>query len=112
VSAPGVLANDSDLDGLTLTAVSITGPVHGTLTLNLDGSFTYVPAPQDNGPDAFTYEADNGVSRSATATVNITVLPMTDAPIAVDDVYATDEDTALSVAAPGVLANDSDMDGD
>ena len=37
---------------------------------------------------------------------------MNDAPVAADDSYSTDEDTALVVAAPGVLANDSDLDGD
>src|SRR5207245_3875946 len=43
VSAPGVLANDTDVDGDTLSAVLVTGPAHGTLTLNADGSLVYMP---------------------------------------------------------------------
>src|SRR5439155_1283209 len=41
VPPPGVLANDTDADGDALTAVLVTGPMHGTLTLNANGSFTY-----------------------------------------------------------------------
>src|SRR4030095_689829 len=55
VTAPGVLANDSDVYGDSLTAIQISGPAHGTLTLNSDGSFTYTPALNYNGPDSFTY---------------------------------------------------------
>ena len=44
MAAPGVLANDTDPDGDPLTAVLVTGPSHGTLTLNANGSFTYTPA--------------------------------------------------------------------
>lgn len=54
VPAPGVLANDTDSDGDPLTAVLVTGPLHGTLTLNADGSFTYTPSANFNGLDAFT----------------------------------------------------------
>ena len=46
------------------------------------------------------------------ATVTITVTAVNDAPVAADDAYTTAEDTALTVAAPGVLGNDSDPDGD
>ena len=46
------------------------------------------------------------------ATVTITVNAVNDAPVAVDDAYTTNEDTALIVAAPGVLGNDTDVDGD
>src|SRR5258705_470664 len=109
IAAPGVLANDSDLDGDTLTATVVSGPSHGSLSLNSDGSFTYTPAANYNGPDSFTYRASDGTA-SATATANITVRPVNDLPVSADDAYATDEDTALTIAAPGVLANDSDLD--
>ena len=60
MTAPGVLANDTDVDGATLTAVLVTGPAHGTLALNADGSFTYTPAANFNGADSFTYRANDG----------------------------------------------------
>lgn len=112
VAAPGVLENDSDADEQTLTAVLVGGPSNGTLTLNADGSFTYTPASNFSGTDSFTYQADDGLDRSNTATVTITVNPVDDAPVAVDDAYEVAEDDTLSVAAPGVLANDEDADGD
>jgi VCBS repeat-containing protein len=111
VPAPGVLANDTDADGGTLTAVLVSGTTHGTLTLNANGSFTYTPAANYNGPDSFTYKANDGTSDSNVATVTITVNGQAEAPVAVNDAYSTDEDTALNVAAPGVLANDTDADG-
>src|SRR5205823_6534989 len=113
VSAPGVLANDSDVDGDVLSAVLVSNPTHGTLTLNGDGSFTYMPALNYNGVDSFTYKASDGQAQSGVATVTITVTPINDAPVAAnDDSYTTPEDTQLTVGAPGVLANDSDVDGD
>src|SRR5205823_715162 len=113
VSAPGVLANDSDVDGDVLSAVLVSNPTHGTLTLNGDGSFTYMPALNYNGVDSFTYKASDGQAQSGVATVTITVTPVNDAPVAAnDDSYTTPEDTQLTVSAPGVLANDSDVDGD
>jgi VCBS repeat-containing protein len=113
VNAPGVLTNDSDPDGNQLTAVLGSGPDHGTLTLNANGSFTYRPAANFNGSDSFTYRASDGTLTSNLATVTITVDAVNDAPTAADDAYSTGEDTALTVAAAsGVLANDNDLDGD
>jgi VCBS repeat-containing protein len=112
IAAPGVLGNDTDPDSSTLTAAVVTGPGHGTLTLNANGSFTYTPAANFNGEDSFTYRASDGTLGSNPATVRLTVTAAGDAPTAADDTYATAEDTALSVAAPGVLANDRDPDGD
>src|SRR6266498_2508431 len=112
ISAPGVLANDTDIEGNALTALLVTAPSHGALTLNSNGSFTYTPAANYSGPDSFTYKARDASSNSAAATVNLTVRPVNDAPVAVNDSYATDEDPALNLAAPGVLANDTDVDGD
>src|SRR5439155_17138214 len=110
---PGVLANDSDVDGDILTAVLVSGPAHGTLTLNADGSLVYMPALNFNGTDSFTYKASDGQAQSGAATVTITVTPTNDAPVSAnDDSYTTPEDTQLTVIAPGVLANDSDVDLD
>src|SRR5439155_1656988 len=110
---PGVLANDSDVDGDALSAVLVSNPTHGTLTLNSDGSLVYMPALNFNGIDSFTYKASDGQAQSGVATVTITVTPVNDAPVAAnDDSYTTPEDTKLTVSAPGVVANDSDLDGD
>ncbi|MBX7448721.1 tandem-95 repeat protein [Mycolicibacterium sp. 3033] len=106
-----VISNDTDVDGNTLTATVVTGPTHGTLTLNGNGSFTYTPTANYNGADTFTYTASDGTATSGTATVSITVIAVNDAPVAVNDSYTTNEDTALTVSAAGVLANDTDVDG-
>ena len=112
VAAPGVLENDSDPDSPVLTAVLVETVSHGELTLNADGSFVYTPALNYNGTDSFTYKASDGTHESEVATVTITINPVNDAPVAVDDAYTVAEDAVLTVAAPGVLANDSDVDGD
>ena len=82
------------------------------MTLNADGSFTYSPDANFNGSDSFTYWANDGSADSDTATLSITVNPLNDAPVAVDDGYTVDQDTTLNVLAAGVLNNDSDVDGD
>ncbi|MGB0087917.1 MAG: cadherin-like domain-containing protein, partial [Planifilum fulgidum] len=112
VPAPGVLTNDTDPNGDPLTAQLVTGPANGTLTFNSDGSFVYTPNAGFTGTDTFTYQASNGVSRSLVATVTITVNATNQPPVANDDSYTTDVDTPLTVPAPGVLANDTDPNGD
>ncbi|MBA3943843.1 MAG: tandem-95 repeat protein [Herpetosiphonaceae bacterium] len=110
VAAPGVLQNDSDVDSPTLTAQLVSGPSHGQLTLNSDGSFTYTPTTNYSGDDSFTYQASDGQLTSNVATVSITVNHVNQTPVAQDDSYSTNENTPLTVAAPGVLGNDSDVD--
>ena len=106
----GVLANDTDQDGDSLTAVLVSSVAHGTLSLNSNGSFTYTPSAGFHGEDSFTYRAYDGTAHSGTATVTIIV---NDAPVAADDAYEVDEDGTLTVATDdGVLANDDDPDGD
>lgn len=79
VNAPGVLGNDSDPDSQPITAHLVRPPWNGTLTLNSDGSFTYIPNASYQGADSFTYRAcDNQGAASTLATVDITVLPVGD----------------------------------
>ena len=73
VAAPGILQNDKDIDGDTLSAVIVAGPSVGTLTLSSNGSFTYVPKKNWTGTTSFTYRAFDGISYSNTVTVTITV---------------------------------------
>ena len=112
VAAPGVLANDTDSDGDTLTASVVSVPSHGTLTLNANGSFSYVPATGYYGSDSFIYKASDGKAFSSSATVALTINNVNNAPVAVDDAFSVVKDTVLTVAAPGVLGNDTDVDGD
>ena len=112
VAAKGVLTNDTDPDSPNLTAALASNPQHGTVVLSPTGAFTYTPAANYTGPDTFTYRANDGATNSNTATVSITVTPVNSAPVAVNDSYSTPRNTPLSVnAASGVLANDSDPDG-
>src|SRR4029077_12423683 len=112
IAAPGVLANDTDVDlNDTRTAVLVAATASGGLTLNADGSFTYTPTLNFNGTDSFKYQAkDAAGALSNVATVTITVNAVNDPPVAANDAYTTNEDTPLTIAAPGVLANDTDVD--
>ena len=110
VAAPGVLGNDSDADGDSISAVPVSAPGHGTLVLNADGSFSYMPAADFSGSDSFTYKVSDGTLESDPITVTITVQPVNDAPRSVNDSYAVNEDTLLTTVAPGVLANDTDTE--
>ena len=112
VPAAGLLANDSDGDGDTLIAELVSGPSHGVLTFNPDGSFTYTPAPDFHGSDSFAYQASDGIDQSRVATVYLTVEPVNDAPRSAKDAFVMDEDGTLEVAVNGVLFNDIDPDGD
>jgi hypothetical protein len=73
VAAPGVLTNDNDPVGLTMTAVKVTDPSHGSVVLNSDGSFIYIPTTGYSGSDSFTYKVNNGFLDSNVATVSITI---------------------------------------
>jgi hypothetical protein len=72
-AASGVLANDNDPDGQTLTANLFGSPANGSVTLNPDGSFSYTPDAGFSGNDSFTYRASNGAANSNLATVRISV---------------------------------------
>ena len=103
-----VLGNDTDADGDTLTLTNASAG-HGAVTINPDGTITYVPDPAFNGVDTIVYTVSDGRCGLTTASVIVTVSPVNDAPAATDDVAATDEDTPVTIH---VLGNDVDMDGD
>ncbi len=113
VIAPGVLANDNDPESAAMTAELVTTTTNGNLTLNPDGSFTYTPNPDFHGSDSFVYRANDGIETSSDATVNLTINPVNDPPLAGDDQYNMTPDTTLIVdALSGVLADDTDTEGD
>ena len=113
VTAPGVLQGATDVDGDPLTAVIFSSPDRGTLELAADGSFTYMPDPNLNGTDTFSYRVSDGQALSDPILVTIIVNPVYDPPIAVDDSYNATIGVTLNVGAPGVLTNDlGDFGGD
>jgi uncharacterized repeat protein (TIGR01451 family) len=73
IAAPGVLSNDIDSNGDALVAFKDSDPIEGTLTLQADGAFTYLPPPGFVGIIKFSYHAHDGTSSSALATVRIAV---------------------------------------
>jgi VCBS repeat-containing protein len=112
-STTSVLANDTDAEGSTLTAAVATGPAAGSLTLNTDGTFSYLHGGGEGATDSFTYVANDGTDDSAPATVTISVSAVNDAPVAVDDPgYAgVVGGTVTAIAgAGGVRDNDTDPD--
>jgi hypothetical protein len=111
-AAPGVLANDSDIDGDAIRAELLTGPLHGSVALSADGSFIYTPQKDWNGLDHFHYRSFDGSAYSASAAVWVGVRPVDDAPLGVPDTMLVSLGATTTVAAPGVLANDYDGDGD
>lgn len=125
-TAPGVLTNDTDADGDTLTVTSfiVNGTTYsvgqtanlaqGNITVDADGSYLFSPATGFLGSfPAITYTITDGTN-SDTATLNLTVQNTTNLnpPIANTDVDTADINTTLNVNAPGLLANDTDADGD
>src|SRR5262249_4590599 len=104
-----VLANDSDADGdpLQITATGLAGG--GTVVLNPDNTYTYTPAPNFNGSDQFTYTIDDGHGGTAAGVVLLTVNPVNDVPVAVEDTFPTDGAPPVTF---NVLSNASDADGD
>lgn len=116
--APGVLDNDSDADNDILTATGPSVSAGGaSVTVTADGSLRYDPtqayaslAADTTATDRFDYRVTDPDGASATARVSVTVTGINDPPVANDDAFALSEDAALTRDAPGVLANDSDVD--
>ena len=79
-----VVANDTDVEGDTLTVSAVTQGANGTVTF-AGGCVTYTPNGNFNGSDSFTYTVSDGNGGTDTATVNVTVNPVNDAPVAADD---------------------------
>ena len=110
LNGSSVLTNDTDADNNELTAALVTNVSNGTLTLNSDGTFVYVHNGSETTSDSFSYKANDGQSNSDAVTVNITVNPINEAPIALADNYLANEGERLT--ATSVLANDIDGDND
>lgn len=112
-AANGLLSLATDPDGDLLTAELMFGTDHGTLEVNPNGSFTYVPEPGFYGTDAFVFEITDGTLRSEVVTAEIEVVPVDTVPQLADLAYEVNEDQTLVVdAASGLLSTADDADGD
>lgn len=109
-SAAQLLGNDKDADGNLLTIASVTSGSGGAVALNTDGSVIFIPHTNFNGVASFAYTVTDGMSTSNSATVTVNVAAVNDIPVAVDDMLATAEDTAVTFSAASLLANDSDVE--
>ena len=111
--AATLAANDTDVDNdaLTVTAVTATATSHGTVVL-ASGVVTYTPDANYNGAADFSYTVSDGNGGTADGTVSVTVNPVNDPPVAVDDAVSTNEDTPLVFAATQLAANDTDVEND
>jgi gliding motility-associated-like protein len=107
----GVLSNDTDADADNLSSVLISNVTHGTLTLNSDGSFTYVHDGSESTIDSFTYKVNDGVTDGNTVTVTITITPANDIPVISDISKTGNEDTAIHFSAADFTDKFQDNEG-
>ncbi len=108
VIAGSVKATDPDSASLTYSVVEAPQAVQGTLEFEPDGHYTFTPAADFSGTVTFTYKANDGTEDSNVATVNLTVRPVNNAPVAADDAATTMAGEAVTIE---VLHNDTDADG-
>ncbi|WP_444436209.1 retention module-containing protein [Pseudomonas sp. A6] len=108
IAANTLLGNDSDVDGDSLSILSVQGAVNGTVKLE-NGNVVFTPAKDVNGTGSFTYTVSDGHGGTSTATVTVGINAVNDAPEAKPDSASTQEDKPVTL---NVLANDSDVDGD
>ncbi|NMO16819.1 tandem-95 repeat protein [Pyxidicoccus fallax] len=105
-----LLANDTDADGAPFVVAAVGTATHGTVTL-AGGNVTFIPEADFFGTATFEYTVSDGTG-TGTARVTVTVNPVQDAPVAVADTAAVDEDSARILPTATLLANDTDADGD
>ncbi|MFT6029337.1 MAG: VCBS repeat-containing protein, partial [Oleiphilaceae bacterium] len=117
-----VLANDTDSDGDSLTVTSASA-ANGSVIINIDGTVTYIPNVDYNGEDTISYAISDGQGGTASASVVVTINPVSDntAPVAVDDAAIVDAGSNVAIASlvylptynnSQLLSNDFDVDGD
>jgi len=110
-TAKVITLSATDVEGSPLTYAIVSGPAHGTLS-GTAPALTYTPAANYNGPDSFTFKANDGSLDSNVATVTIAVTAVNDAPVANADTLSATEDTQVIFNAVQLLGNDTDVDGD
>ncbi|MFW1283162.1 tandem-95 repeat protein [Vibrio parahaemolyticus] len=103
-----VLVNDSDVEGDVLSIQSASVPSEQGSVDIVNGKLVFTPAENFNGDATITYIVTDG-DLTDEAKVTVTVTPVNDSPVAVDDTTSIQEDTAVTI---DVLTNDTDVDGD
>ncbi|AMA61177.1 hypothetical protein BCCGELA001_10900 [Bradyrhizobium sp. CCGE-LA001] len=115
IAGAALLANDTDPNGGTLTITGVSGAVNGSASFNSQtNTVTFTPSSGYTGAASFSYAIADGQGGTATATVSLTVNTATNQPPVAnnDSGYSTTRDTALTIAASALLANDTDPNGD
>src|SRR5215218_4760307 len=105
-TAKEVTLSASDVEGDALGYTIVSATQHGTLS-GTGANLTYTPEADYNGPDSFTFKANDGTADSEPATVSIAVSAVNDAPVANDDTKSTNQDTPLIFPASQLLGNDN-----
>ena len=111
-TAAQLLGNDTDVELSTLSIASVTSGTGGTAVLNANGTVTFTPNVNFNGPAAFSYTASDGTLPSNTATVTVNVTAVNDAPVATDDGLASvaEDSGTRTITFAALTGNDSDGD--
>jgi E3 ubiquitin-protein ligase HERC3 len=108
-AAATLAANDTDVDGGPLTVTAVGSPANGTVALTA-GSITFTPTANASGTGGFTYTVSDGAA-TATGAVTVTITPVNDPPVTVDDTRSAAQNTPLTLTAASLVANDTDVDG-
>ena len=110
IASQQLLANDSDAEGDALSITAVGDTVNGTVTLD-GGAISYEHDGSETKAGGFTYAVTDGTD-TTTVLVTVTVSPVNDPPVGVDDALAVQEGGTVTVQAQRLLDNDTDAEGD
>jgi hypothetical protein len=114
INQAALLQNDSDVDtatdGQMLTITAVSNAQHGMVTLNANGTISFVPDANFYGNASFDYTVNDGNGGTATTTATIALANVNDAPVATGETVNSNEDEVLTITASALLQNDSDID--
>jgi hypothetical protein len=115
IASSALLVNDTDPNGDTLVVTGVSGGVNGNASFNAQTNvITFTPTAGYTGAASFNYGVSDGHGGTASASVSLTVVtPVNQPPVAVNDSgFSTAQNTAVTIAASALLANDTDPNGD